>query len=159
MMKIIKFIFLSLISLFFLSCESVYLDLNNVHCNLNKATYVKEENIILNYYGSFEDSNDIGNLRIDFLVFKLINGERDEENLADIKFSATGNPENILSFSKGSYYVYIKENDKMTSFNNSIIFSIKESGEYELVVGIRGCTKKHPYEDVQIFTLPITITE
>ena len=158
-MEKFKFIFLSLISFFFLSCESVYLDLNNVHCNLDKATYVQEENIILNYYGSFEDSNDIGNLRIDFVIFKLINGERDDENLADIEFPETGNPENISSFSKGSYYVYIKKNEKMTDFNNSVIFSIKESGEYELVVGIRGSTSKHPYDNVQVFTFPITITE
>jgi len=156
-MEKFKFIFLSLISLFFLSCESVYLDMNNVHCKLDKDTYAKEEKITLTYYGNFKDSNDIGNLRIDFIVYKLINGERDHENFPDINFS--DNPESISNFSDGLYYKYIKENEIMTDFNDILVFRIKESGEYELVVDIRGSTDRHPYGGSQYFTFPITITD
>ncbi|WP_143064158.1 hypothetical protein [Treponema bryantii] len=130
--------------------------MNNVNCKLDKDSYAKNENITLTYYGYFEDSNDIGDLRIDFTVYKLINGENDFENLTEVDFE---NPENISSFSEGLYYVTIKENEEMSSFKDSIVFSINESGEYELFVAIGGSTYNHPYGGTQTFSFPITITE
>ena len=150
------FIFTYLITFLLWGCKDVYLDMNNVHCKLDKDTYEKNENITLTYYGYFEDNNDIGDLRIEFTVYKLINGEKEFENFIEVDFE---NPENISSFSEGLYYVTIKENEEMNSFQDSIVFSIHEPGDYELSVEISGSTYNHPYGGIQDFSFPITITE
>ena len=150
----IKYIFLLLISLLFLSCESVYLDMSNVHCKIDKSTYQKDENITISYDGSFKDSSDIGSLTIDFHVYRMNGEERGE--IQNLNFPNSYTP---LIYDEGLYYEIIKENESMTSFIDTIIFSIPDVGKYELLIRINGVTKKHYYSSIEIFTFPITITE
>lgn len=158
-MSILKKLFFLLILIFFSSCESVYLDMTNVHCELDKTEYQENEPISISFSGYFEDSKDQGNLRIDFIVYRLIDGKRDEKNISPINLSDYKNPENISTFDDGFYYLYIKNDDAMTEFNDSIIFSISDIGEYELLVNINGSTDKYPYGGSKFFNFPITITQ
>lgn len=66
-----RFILCLLVSIIFISCPNSFIDIIDVHCELDKETYQKNEPITLSYYGSFEGSSDIGSLRIDFHVYKI----------------------------------------------------------------------------------------
>ena len=160
MMKKIKFIFLSLISLFFLSCESVYLDLNNVHCEIDKRSYQKEESIKLTCYGNFKDHDDVGIVYIFLYVDKIINNEHESVSSTGFTIKTYGSFQDDSEHCYGEgYSAFIKNDEKMTDFNNSIVFCIHEPGNYELSVEFRGSTDNHPYGGIRRFTLPITITE
>lgn len=69
-----RFILFLLVSILFISCPEFYLDMSGVHCELDKETYQKNENITLSYDGSFKDSSDIGSVGMYFCVHK--EGER-----------------------------------------------------------------------------------
>ena len=150
----IRYIFFLLVSFLFFSCESVYLDMSNVHCKLDKATYKKDEIITISYDGSFKDSSETGSLTIDISAYKMIDEEKGEVQILNFPDS------DIPSYCYDKdYYFKIKENDEMTSFIGSIQFSISEVGKYDLVVCFYGQTPKHYYGGDQTFTFPITITE
>lgn len=150
----IRYILFTFLLIPFLGCKSVYLDMSNVHCNLDKSTFQKNENITIYYDGSFEDSSDIGSLRIDFHVYKMNGKER-----GDIQILNYPDSDIPSSYDEGLYYVIIKNNEEMTSFKNSITFFISDAGKYELVIHIDGATRKHYYPSGQTFTFPITVTE
>lgn len=153
-----RFVLCLLVPFLFSSCgESVYLDMSGVHCELDKitASYQKDENITLSYYGSFGDSSDTGSVGMYFCVYKIIEGER--ESLQKITFES----DKVSAYHgyDGEYYVDIKKNEKLTEFYDSIILSISKAGNYELLIGIDGYSEKHPYGGLKDFTFPIRITE
>lgn len=153
----IKYILIMIVSFFFLSCESVYLDMNDVHCRLDKSTYKKDEPITISYDGSFKDSSETGLLRLYFNAYKIIDEKR--EGLQILSFSPSDTPYFSSGYDNGMYYFIIKENEKMTDYNGAVHFFIPEEGRYDLVVWMYGHTPKHYYGGTQYFTFPITITE
>ena len=154
-----KFIYLGLVSFLFLSCESVYLDMNDIHCTIDKKTYEKDENVTLTCYESFDDRNDVGSLRLDFVVYRLSNNENDNLTFQNVNISFSEDSEIQFSSSEELYRVNIKEKEEMSTFKKVIIFRIHNSGKYELHIAINGSTDNHPYGGIRRFTFPITITE
>lgn len=154
-----RFVLCLLVPFLFSSCEDPYLDMN-VYCELDKltATYEKDEPITVSYYGSFGDSSDIGSLRILFYVYKITEGKSE-------KYQKLNFPESDSLYfvyyndNDGSYYVDIKEDEKMTDFDDSTVLIISEAGNYELSIAITGSSEKHPHTSLEDFTFPIKITE
>ncbi len=149
----IKYILFLLIAFLFSSCGEIFLDLSDVHCELDKSTYAVNEPITLSYYGSFEDSSAIGSLMFYFYV-------SGEEGIQILTFYDDYQPGLTTDVDDGSYYTVIKECEKMTSFEDKIIFSISEVGTYKMVVHFTGSTSEPNHlSGCYTFTLPITITE
>ncbi|MDY4901779.1 MAG: hypothetical protein SO116_02785 [Treponema sp.] len=67
-------------------------------------------------------------------------------------------PEDLYEYSDGEYYIKIREYERMTKFNDSIVFTIDEAGAYELYVNIDGYTEKRYYGGSLSFKFYITVT-
>lgn len=153
-----RFILCLLVSIIFISCPNSFIDIIDVHCELDKETYQKNEPITLSYYGSFKDSSDIGSVGMYFCVHK--EGER--WSLQELTFPESDKHSPVSTYlgRECEYHVKIKDNEKLTEFNDSIILSIQEAGNYELLIVIEGHSKRTLYDgNTQAFTFPITITE
>ena len=152
----IKYILFLLIAFLFSSCGEIFLDLSDVHYELDKSTYAVNEPITLSYYGSFEDSSAIGYIKFYFTVSKL----NEDEGCKVLKFADDYTPGFVTGVDDGHYFDVIKDSEKMTSFREKITFSISEVGTYKMVVHFTGSTSEPNHlSGCYTFTLPITITE
>ena len=152
----IKYILFLLISFLFSSCGEIFLDLSDVHYELDKSTYAVNEPITLSYYGSFEDSSAIGYIKFYFTVSKL----NEDEGCKVLKFADDYTPGFVTGVDDGHYFDVIKDSEKMTSFREKITFSIDEPGKYNLAIYLTGSTSSPNHQrGSQMFSFHITITE
>ncbi|MDY4901776.1 MAG: hypothetical protein SO116_02770 [Treponema sp.] len=85
--------------------------------------------------------------------------QKDEENNEKLHVLDFEDPEKISYYSKKRYYIVVKENEKLTSFNDSITFSINEPGDYKLFVDVYAFSDAYFWGNTKDFTFPITVTE
>jgi len=152
-----KNLLIMLIPFLFLSCESVYFDMNGVNCSINKNIFEKDENIVLNFDGHF-DRNDIGYCRISFFVHEIINGEKDKEYFSEFTIIDSYN---LLDeeIDEWGYSAFIIKDSKMVDFNNTLSFKMNKPGTYMIEVDLDGATEKQYRRVIKNFDFLFTVNE
>lgn len=156
-----RFILFLLVSILFISCPDPYFDMSSVHCELDKETYKKDEYIKLTCYGDFDEHDEVKAVYIHLHIYKEINDIYKHVSADDFTIKSYGNfvedtnRPNVI----GYLVYYIKKDEKLTEFNDSIILSISKGGNYRLEIRMEGESDKYQYGGTKFFTFPITITD
>lgn len=152
-----KIIFM-LIPFLFISCKNYFLNMDSVECYLNKNTYSKNEDIIITCSGDLSEYKELGGVGILFTLYKIKNGETDNENLPSYTFVDDGKLCNLDDCENGKFHAIIQQDSKMTNFLEKIKIRIDEPGEYRILLIVDCSCEKHKYT-MKNFSYDFTVTE
>ena len=140
-MKKIK-ILIALLVILLISCKPIFLNMKNTNAYFDNDIYNVGDDIVLHCLGSFDEDVGIGDIRLDFEVYYLENGERNEIDKPSISIIDNGG---ILESDVEDWRFsgYIQKDEVLKDFDKIIIFNINSPGTYQIDISINGWTEKY----------------
>lgn len=140
MKKITNILFLTILCVLFISCGEIYINMNNIKYTIEKDEYIVNEEIKINFKGSFLPDDEVLGIWIDISLFN-----NDDENAEMKIINRNGEVINwddedcryYFPTVEKNYFQYFVDKKNMTEFDESISISIPNEGECELILSIR----------------------
>ena len=140
MKQITNILFLTILCVLFIGCGEIYINMNNIKYTIEKDEYIVNEEIKINFKGSFLPDDEVLGIWIDISLFN-----NDDENAEMKIINRNGEVINwddedcryYFPTVEKNHFQYFVDKKNMTEFDESISISIPNEGECELILSIR----------------------
>lgn len=149
-----KLYLILLISFVFVSCEDVYVNDDNIFCELEKTEYQVNEPITISLFGNCKSSDEVKFILIGISLMRINNYENNSSKMIVNTKKEKVEKEESCSY----YYIFQPENEvPIEDFRDTVVIQIPSPGEYILKIRYQFESNSRIYGGSKTFNNEISI--
>ncbi|MCR4741532.1 MAG: hypothetical protein K5866_01485 [Treponema sp.] len=138
----------------FVSCEDVYVNDDNIFCELEKTEYQVNEPITISLFGNCKSSDEVKFILIGISLMGINNYENNSPKMIVNTKKEKVEKEESCSY----YYIFQPENEKpVEDFSDTVVIQIPYPGEYILKIRYQFESNSRIYGGTKTFNNEISI--